>query len=318
MNRQAWDEVLALLNLRTCYQPAVAKVLSEQRWRDTKNPRAYVATAAARAALSMKLLDFTDREFRRVQASDISDRTVTTHQSISPLNGPDIIEDACGGNIYERTSGGALRWVPGDDGDYREIQPWLQRGEEYDSVDWETVAAYAVQKPRMACNLARALIERFEFRTGRPEAVARADGKLAGAELEAAWKWIDRNWTERIAPLFRMETPPRRLTPSDVERFPFLIDEVSIRLDTYIQWDGSTLALVRKGLTPASDGLMPAYGIDASSFEGALRELCNLAAEVAVDGDPLGLFHCWPCDGPATADMLLVRNAIRHVDSKQI
>jgi hypothetical protein len=317
-NRQVWDELLNTLNLKTCYQPAIARVLSEGRWRNKQNPRAYVATAAARAALSMNLLDFNERGFRRIQSSDVSDNRPTTRQSISPIDGPDIIENACGGGIYERTPTGAMRWVPGDDDDYREIQRWLQRGEEYDSVDWETVAAYAVQKPRMACSLARALIQRFEFQTGRPEAAARAESKQEASELEAAWKWIDRNWAERIAPLFRMETPQRQLTPSDLERFPFLVDDVSLRLDTYVQWDGSTLALVRKGLTPDSHGLIPAYGIDASSFEGALRELCNLAAEVALDGDQLGLFHRWPANVRVLEGMPHVRRMIRHIDSKSL
>ncbi len=295
-NQQAWDEALRTLNLRPCYQPAVVKVLSENRWRSKDNPRAYVATAAARAGLSMKLLDFPEREFRRVQASDVSESRATTLHSISPIHGPDIIENACGGGIYERTATGAIRWVDGDDGDYRQIPSWLQRGDETDAVDWETVAVYAAQKPRMACRLAKALIQRFEFRTGRPEAIRRAKSKQEASELEAAWKWIDRCWADRITPLFRMEAPPRRLTASDIEGFPILVDSVSLRLDTHIQWDGATLALVREGITPYADGSVPAYGIDADSREEAVQILC----ELAEDGAFPEMFHVWSqVSGPA-------------------
>jgi hypothetical protein len=45
-NQSAWDPILELLNLPLCYQPAIAKVLSEGRWRDTEKPKAYVAKAA--------------------------------------------------------------------------------------------------------------------------------------------------------------------------------------------------------------------------------------------------------------------------------
>src|SRR5215469_9556654 len=61
--KNVWDEVLRVLNLSVRYQPAIVKVLQEGRWREKANPRAYVATAAARAALGMKLLNFREKEF---------------------------------------------------------------------------------------------------------------------------------------------------------------------------------------------------------------------------------------------------------------
>jgi hypothetical protein len=48
-----WDRALELLNLALDYQPAVALVLAEGRWRQVANVRAYVATAAVRLALRL-------------------------------------------------------------------------------------------------------------------------------------------------------------------------------------------------------------------------------------------------------------------------
>jgi hypothetical protein len=302
-NRQVWDELLNTLNLKTCYQPAIARVLSEGRWRNKQNPRAYVATAAARAALSMNLLDFNERGFRRIQSSDVSDNRPTTRQSISPIDGPDIIENACGGGIYERTPTGAMRWVDGGDDDYREIPPWLRRGDEYDTVDWETVAVYAVHKPRMAYNLARAL-------TGM--ATGPRPTEHENHEIEAGRKWIDRNRQARIVPLFQMEKPPRELTALDLEAFPMLSSRVSLRVDTYLQWDGSLLAMVRMGLTPASDGSTPAYWLEADSLEEAVGLLCAVADE--VDG-PRELFHIWPIE-TGTSPKTTIADRVRIVDLK--
>ena len=67
-NEPVWDPILELLRLPLCYQPAIAKVLSENRWQQAQNPKGYVASAASRMALAMCLPDFTDHEFRRVES----------------------------------------------------------------------------------------------------------------------------------------------------------------------------------------------------------------------------------------------------------
>lgn len=54
-NPVEWDRALKLLNLRLCYQPAVAEVLQQGRWQTSKNPSAYIATAAYRRALALNL-----------------------------------------------------------------------------------------------------------------------------------------------------------------------------------------------------------------------------------------------------------------------
>jgi hypothetical protein len=270
----------------------------------------------------MQLPDFIDREFRR---TPYSDNRPTALQSISPVNGPDIIENECGGGIYERTPTGAIRYVDSYDDYIREFPEWLRRGDENDCVDWETVAVYAAQKPRMAPALAEALILRFEDRIGRPAAIAAAHSAEKVHEIEAAWKWIDRNSESRLAPICRMAKAPRQLTAEDIVPFPMLAAGVSLRLDTHVQWDGSVLALARKGLTPSVDGTIPAYGLDAGSLEEAVQRLCNLAADLAGGGrrwtgcpsvgDVPGLFHVWPIEvSPMMGELVDVRHRIRRVD----
>jgi hypothetical protein len=202
-NPKLWDELLAILNLDLCYQLTIAEVLRQGRWRKTKNPRAYIASAAVRSAQRKKLPDYFEKEFRRVP-SDLPDNDAGTRMDSGA--GFDL-ENWGGGGVYERTASGAMRYVDdSDDYDFeRQIPEWLQRGEEHDSVDWETVAAHAVLKPRMACQLARVLIMRLELRIGRPEAMARASNAEEASAIEATWKWIDRNGDDRIAPLLKPE-----------------------------------------------------------------------------------------------------------------
>jgi hypothetical protein len=202
-NSASWDEVLRTLNLRTCYQPAVARVLSEGRWRNTDNPKAYVARAAANQALSMRLPDFTDRTFRRVsgeeKAFDSGDQA-TRRQSISSprydKDGelmPDVVEGAA--DVGDPPSA------------WERIPVWLQRDEEADAVDWHKVAQYAARKPGMAPALGKALGLRAAG-ISRPRAAAMAKSNAEAREIESAWKWIDREWDSRIAPLFHREKPP--------------------------------------------------------------------------------------------------------------
>ena len=123
--------VMRTLNLRICYQPAVAKVLSEGRWRNTGNPKAYVARAASNQALSMRLRDFTSKELRYVSGEEAtfdSGEQATRRQSISPprysTDGelmPDIVEGAA--DIGDPPSA------------WERIPEWLQRDEEADAAD---------------------------------------------------------------------------------------------------------------------------------------------------------------------------------------
>jgi len=183
-NPGLWDKVLTALNLKLVYQPTIAEVLREGTWRKAANARGYVATAAVRSARGKNLPDYFEKEFRRVASNDPKGDGGTTTDSATGLN----LEEWGGGGVYERTAAGSIRYVDSYDDDYyREIPQWLQRGDEFDTVDWETVAAYAVLKPRMACHLARVLIMRLELCLGRPEAMSRSANADEAAAIEATW-----------------------------------------------------------------------------------------------------------------------------------
>jgi hypothetical protein len=282
LNPQLWNEVLTVLNLDICYQVTIAEVLRRGTWRKAANPRAYIASAAVRSARGKRLPDYSEKEFRRVP-SDEPDSDVGTR--IDSGAGFDL-ENWGGGGVYERTASGAIRYVDSDDdGDDRHISGWLRRGEEHDSIDWETVAAYAVLKPRTACHLARVLITRFDRRLGRPEAMARAASAEDGSAIEAAWKWIDRNADDRIAPLFKMISPPRTLTADEIASFPLLDPGVSLRLDIEPQWDRR-----KKQLVLARDGTFHALRVMAPSKRAAME----LLRDVAHEWDEPEFFHYWP------------------------
>src|SRR5579872_1851017 len=288
-----WDEVLAALNLDIRYQPTVAEVLQRSTWRTAANPRAYVATAAVRSARGKKLPDYFEKEFHRVAAGHPNDDVGTAIDSAAGFK-----LDDWGEGGYERTATGAIRQV----GDYyddhrREIPGWLQRENESDAVDWETVAAYAVLKPRMACELARVLIMRLELRVGRPEAISSAANPQEAGQIEAAWKWIDRNNQERIAPLFKLAAPPGTLTAAEIASFPMLVPGVSLRIDIHSHWDGKGLILMRTGLTPDEEGAVPAFYLEAASEDSA-RDMLRLAAS---KGERSEMFHFWKIESAPPA-----------------
>jgi hypothetical protein len=90
----------------------------------------------------------------------------------------------------------------------QQIPQWLQKRGEHDAVNWEIVAQYVALKPRMVRALARALRLRFEDRITKRAALEQTANLKEAREIENAWKWIDRCWKTRIAPLFQMEQPP--------------------------------------------------------------------------------------------------------------
>jgi hypothetical protein len=208
------------------------------------------------------------------------------------------LENWGGGGVYERTASGAMRYVDSDDdGDYRHIPSWLQRGEEHDAIDWETVAAYAVRKPKMGCQLARVLITRYDRRLGRHEAMARAASAEEASAIEATWKWIDRYADDRIVPLFKMTAPPRALTAEEIASFPLLAPGVSLRLDIEPQWDRR-----KKQLVLARDGVLPVVVVKDISKSASME----IVREVASEGDDpemceSEIFHYWPTQPEAGA-----------------
>jgi len=192
-----WDAILERLNLPLCYQPAIAKVLLENRWRSAANPRAYVATASWTQGVKMQLPNRPLADIERADMSRIPKFAPTkrVHESASD-------EGRLENFIYHSFS---------ETAEESPIPDWLQKKHESDAIDWQKVARYAVLKPEMKKSLVRALELRFEMGLSRDKAVATGGCADEKKEIEAAWKWIDRNVEERIAPLFRMDEPPSKL-----------------------------------------------------------------------------------------------------------
>jgi hypothetical protein len=134
-NRDAWETVMKALNLRLCYQPAVAEVLGQARWRTARNPRAYIATAAYRRALSMELPYWIDR----VVEPDGTVRRFRTVPSSAPYStDPGYGEDDAGNRVTEDEH---RSWVTFSDPVNRtSYDPFLANSVEMmgrNHIDWE-------------------------------------------------------------------------------------------------------------------------------------------------------------------------------------
>jgi len=250
-NDEEWLQFMGdTLKMQLCYLPAAQEVLRQNRWRahtgKGQNPIGYIKTATYREALRMGLAMYRETAEPRILTKDVPKRSalpernedlrfdrLDVQKGRAPLSIPEDKWDAYEDHVdalhaahydsgtYRRTEQGVWR-QGGDsldvDNDYSvhcEVPDWLQRRDDPDAVDWETVARYAARKPRMVPALARALKLRFDDRIGRPQAVARMASAQQGLEIEAAWKWIDRYWRERIAPLFQLEKPPATKAAGD-------------------------------------------------------------------------------------------------------
>ena len=193
-HESVWDPILNLLNLGRCYQPAISQVLTEGRWENMENPKAYVATAAYRQAFKMGCVG----GFRDIKREDIAsiNRFDGTKSKTAPQEAD--LENF----FYHRCSGGSSF-----DDDIRERVPsWLL--DPLDEIDWKTVATQAALKPEMRKRLERVLRLRFEKGVSRERAVAACVTKEEKQEIEATWKWVDRNLSGRIEPLFRLDQKP--------------------------------------------------------------------------------------------------------------
>ncbi len=169
-NRTEWDRLLRFLHLDLCYQPAVAKVLAQNRWRTVRNPRAYVATAAVRQGRAMRLPDYLDSGFKVIRdGSSDPDKDQGIDVAVD-ANGNDrstCKQERCDNKVH------AIAMKEGwDDGDGPNIPRWLQRDGEYDAFDWETVARYAALKPSMVRALALTMKLRYEDNLTREQAVS--------------------------------------------------------------------------------------------------------------------------------------------------
>ena len=219
-NRVEWDRVIELLDFKLNCQPAIAKVLGQDRWRTARNPKGYVARAAWIQAQSMRLLGpgYVDSDLQGKKLKVIRGERLEADKS----HGMDLAVDENGDDrltshqerwdtaVHKITMKGVVfNGIPLSDR-YDKVGPiiprWLQRPNDGDAYNWETVARYAATKPCMVPALALALQLRFERSLPREQAISW--GRVFGQNVEAAWKWIDRNGKDRIAPLLRMEQAP--------------------------------------------------------------------------------------------------------------
>lgn len=236
---QEWvDFTTRVVGLPDCYAPAAQAVIRQNRWRrlsGKQNLIGYVKTATMREALKMGLaLDrYLPNEPRvltkeRPQPSPTSPALGTVGLVDLPLprsfnwSSPEESE-ASGGSGVEATDNGysyedhldhlQRKAHPQElqpDDLQRQIPYWLRRADERDAVDWDKVARCAVLKRHMASVVAKVLKLKAEG-VGRPAAVARASTPQKAQEIEAAWKWVDRNWLTRIVPVFQLDHPPDAL-----------------------------------------------------------------------------------------------------------
>jgi hypothetical protein len=232
--------IVEVLNLPACYLPAAQEILRRGAWRrhtgEGHNPIGYVKTATEREGLRMGLATHRhDRTEPRVPTKDQPQRRkresrmeelrfdhTDKRRGHVPLAVPrgvtftdhvDQLDFASLYGIPTKTRGGKWHQGSNERDDYdcdreRHIPEWLQRAGEPDVVDWNTVAKYAAVKASLAPSLAKTLRLRLVKRIGRPAAMRAASSPREAREIEAAWKWIDRNTETRIAPLFRLSDPP--------------------------------------------------------------------------------------------------------------
>jgi hypothetical protein len=213
-NPPDWNRTLKALNLRLCYQPAVAEVLQQDRWQNSKNPRAYVATAAYRRALALELPYHVDQVKEVQPDGTVKSIRFRTVPSGTPCpKDPGYGEDEDGNKFTEEEGWGACgadsgsgdsecAWesrIPG----WLQPRGWMLRQQRHhesdgDRVDWQKVAEIAVQKGYMRRFVAKALRLRFEEFVPLETAVREERKPEAKCAIAAAYKWIDRNKEERV------------------------------------------------------------------------------------------------------------------------
>jgi hypothetical protein len=206
-----WDAVMRLLNLSLCYQPAVAMVLKTAHWKRAANPKAYVATAAFRLAVKHDLVErprfHSPYRFDEVDAGPVSNHISARLNS----DGEEM--------TYEEQ----MDRMDFEFGDYFEdskieerIPDWLRRDQESGwHVDWVRVAECAVRKESMVDSVAD-ILQLMALGVPRERAFEMAQDETERKAMQAAWRWVDRNWESRIVRLFARQQPPKaNVTTSD-------------------------------------------------------------------------------------------------------
>src|ERR1039458_839516 len=98
----------------------------------------------------------------------------------------------------------------------------------------------------------------------RPRAVAMARDKQEARAIEAAWKWIDRNWERLIVPLFHNKPLPERSS-----KFPTSKSCKPYQADFLKPWEALARVIARH--VPKSDQI-PAPSLEKPDNLGALAD----------------------------------------------
>ena len=198
-----WDRALKALNLRLCYQPAVAEVLQQGRWRTAMNPGAYIATAAYRRALALKLPYSVDQ----TTEPDGTTRRFQVVASDAPYSkDPGYGEDEAGNKITEEEH---LSWVGQQPVSAPAYDPFLRSS--LDELEarhdaWERLRAEVSQ-----LSVRKREIPIDECRPGPKEARA-ARRKLETVQAINTWRASTEtdsdggeDWTSRVPDWLRIE-----------------------------------------------------------------------------------------------------------------
>jgi hypothetical protein len=227
-NRVLWDNVLQHLNLKLCYQPAIAIVLREGRWEDARdhNHKAYIATAACNQALKLELgekANKIEKAFRSVGGS-----------APRAPEGFGRFEGCAETQNFEKDREPALsfedrdqldEYVHGDEGELAErlVPPDLlaSDADSETDVDWGIVAERAVLKREKSFAVAQVLQYRA-LGYSRDRFLALCKNDVERKQAQAAWRWVDRSWDTRIAPVLHGDPAPTRPTAKPNHALTFI------------------------------------------------------------------------------------------------
>jgi hypothetical protein len=116
----------------------------------------------------------------------------------------------------------------------------------------------------------------------RPRAVAMARDKQEARAIEAAWKWIDREWERLIVPLFHNKPLPER-SP----KFPTSKSCRTSQVDFLKPWEALARVIARH--VPKSDQI-PAPSLVKADNLGALAKEAGLRPDVSLGWDGRSLY----------------------------
>jgi hypothetical protein len=198
-----WLRFMDLLKLSGCFLPAVKEALEQGRWRQAKNPWAYIKTVARREALKTGLVD------------SAAEPNMVTDDGGGRRLDFDRWQFAASGFGPTKTNSGVWHQGSGEfaddyERDYNEfgepLTRFLERLAQHiphdlrkpdtDTPDWDKIAQ------RAQLDSGEQLVLAFRLRgIGRDVAIARA-AEEERKWIQAAWKRFDRNGLEKLRAVF--------------------------------------------------------------------------------------------------------------------